>query len=129
MISAYERLHAAGLAHSAEAWEGECTGRWVVWCFFGGLFSSANPCLRVSQMRRRWPWSAWRKASSIDGFALIDCQVTTDHLMQFGAREIPRSQFLQELQLALKQPTRQGGWRFAEGGGIGLVSNRMDADV
>ena len=43
-------------------------------------------------------------------FDLIDCQVTTAHLMRFGAREIPRSQFLKELQKALTGPTLKGQW-------------------
>jgi leucyl/phenylalanyl-tRNA--protein transferase len=27
------------------------------------------------------------------GFGLIDCQLKTEHLMQFGAREIPGAEF------------------------------------
>ncbi len=43
---------------------------------------------------------------------LIDCQVHTDHLERFGAREVPRAEFLTELKDALEQPTRRGAWRF-----------------
>ena len=43
-------------------------------------------------------------------FNLIDCQVTTQHLVRLGAREIPRKQFMAELKLALKSPTHKGKW-------------------
>jgi hypothetical protein len=36
---------------------------------------------------------------------------------------------MQELQHALKQPTRRGLWRLNEVGGIGLEPNRMEAGV
>jgi len=35
-------------------------------------------------------------------FHMIDCQMTTRHLKQFGAREIPRHQFIRELNLCLR---------------------------
>ena len=58
MIAAYERLHAAGLAHSVEAWTAMY---WAVGCmgFLWAAVSSANPCLPASEMLRRWPWSSW----------------------------------------------------------------------
>jgi leucyl/phenylalanyl-tRNA--protein transferase len=43
-------------------------------------------------------------------FAVIDCQVPTEHLIRFGARKIPRSHYLEELQKALKAPTLKGRW-------------------
>lgn len=127
MISAYERLHAAGLAHSVEAWEGDALAGGLYGVSLGGCFFGESMFTRVTNASKV---ALVRLADGLrhDGFALIDCQVTTDHLMQFGAREIPRRQFLQELQMALKQPTRQGGWRFAEAGGIALVSSRTGAD-
>jgi leucyl/phenylalanyl-tRNA--protein transferase len=35
------------------------------------------------------------------GFKLIDCQVTTDHMKRFGAKEIPRTEFMKLLQKVL----------------------------
>ena len=46
-------------------------------------------------------------------FAWIDCQVITDHMKQFGARLISRTQFLEELEQALHAPTRIEPWRLA----------------
>lgn len=36
------------------------------------------------------------------GVPWIDCQVYTDHLARFGAKEIPRSEYLKMLTVALK---------------------------
>ena len=36
------------------------------------------------------------------GVPWIDCQVYTDHLVRFGAKEIPRSEYLKMLTAALK---------------------------
>ncbi len=46
-------------------------------------------------------------------FDLIDCQITTAHLIRFGAREISRARFLDELKKALKSPTIKGKWSFS----------------
>jgi leucyl/phenylalanyl-tRNA---protein transferase len=36
--------------------------------------------------------------------------VRTDHLVRFGAEEVPREDFLALLEAALEAPTRQGTW-------------------
>jgi leucyl/phenylalanyl-tRNA--protein transferase len=51
-------------------------------------------------------------------FDLIDCQVTTPHLKQFGAREVPRSRFLKDLRRSLRHKTMRGIWAFRPGGGL-----------
>jgi Leu/Phe-tRNA-protein transferase len=43
-------------------------------------------------------------------FNLIDCQITTAHLISFGAREISRARFLDDLKISLKSPTIKGKW-------------------
>ena len=48
------------------------------------------------------------------GLELIDCQVYTEHLERFGAREWPRSEFQEALARALQAPTRRGQWTFEE---------------
>ena len=44
------------------------------------------------------------------GFELVDCQVDTEHLRRFGAREIPRAEFLARLGNALATAGRRGPW-------------------
>ena len=45
---------------------------------------------------------------------LVDCQVHTEHLERFGAREWPRTRYLEALRRALEEKTRRGSWRFDE---------------
>ena len=45
-------------------------------------------------------------------FRLIDCQVVTDHLVRFGAREFALHDFLGRLDQATDERHRPGPWRF-----------------
>ena len=109
MIAAYERLHRMGFAHSFEAWEGEglaggLYGVSLGGAFFGESMFSERPDASKAAFAASVPWLADR------GVALVDCQVRTEHLVRFGAREIPRAAFLAELRRALRRPTLQGKW-------------------
>jgi leucyl/phenylalanyl-tRNA--protein transferase len=113
MIAAYCRLHDAGFAHSVEAWQdrelaGGLYGVSLGRCFFGeSMFSRASNASKVALV------GLSRHLTRLD-FDLIDCQVTTRHLINFGAREIARSQFLEQLQKSLKKPTIKGRWSFSD---------------
>lgn len=112
MIDAYQRLHRMGLAHSFEAWEGEdlaggLYGVSLGGAFFGESMFSERPDASKAAFATSVPWLAAR------GIALVDCQVRTEHLARFGAREIPRSAFLADLRRALQRPTLQGRWEMA----------------
>lgn len=109
MIEAYIRLHDSGYAHSAECWsEGELVGGLYGVAlgdvFFGeSMFSRKSNASKVAFVKLVQQLIKWR-------FKLIDCQVTTRHLVSLGAREVPRSEFMVILKHALERPTRQGKW-------------------
>jgi leucyl/phenylalanyl-tRNA--protein transferase len=111
MIDAYCRLHESGFAHSVEAWQqgklvGGIYGVSLGKCFFGeSMFSRVSNASSVALIKL----VEHLKASSFD---MLDCQVTTDHLLRFGAREIPRSVFLKQLKNSLEAPTIRGKWSF-----------------
>lgn len=111
MIEAYCRLHESGLAHSVEAWQdaelaGGLYGVSLGKCFFGeSMFTQITDASKVALV-------ALVKHLRALEFDLIDCQVSTPHLLNFGAREIPRARFLKELAQALKSPTLKGKWSF-----------------
>jgi leucyl/phenylalanyl-tRNA--protein transferase len=42
--------------------------------------------------------------------ALIDCQMTTEHLLRFGARELSREAFQAQLDTHISQCTPQKKW-------------------
>jgi leucyl/phenylalanyl-tRNA---protein transferase len=109
MAAAYERLHRAGLAHSFEAWEGEELAGGLYGVSLGGAFfgesmfadrPDASKLAFVAGVR----WLAER------GVDLVDCQVRTDHLVRFGARDVPRREFLALLEAALRKETVRGRW-------------------
>ncbi len=109
MIEAYVQLHNAGFAHSVESWDGGELAGGLYGVSLGGAFfgesmfakrHDASKVAFVSLVRRLIDWH----------FRLIDCQVKTQHLMNFGARGIPRAQFLRMLRQALKMPERRGRW-------------------
>ena len=109
MVSAYCRLHVAGFAHSVEAWQGNdlaggLYGVSLGKCFFGeSMFTRVNNASKVALV-------ALTRYLKANDFAFIDCQIPTDHLKRFGAREIARARFLDELDKALDAPTLQGRW-------------------
>ncbi len=112
MERAYVRLHDAGLAHSVECRLGErlvggiygiALGRG----FFGeSMFHRETDASKVALARLVDRLTGW-------GFHFIDAQVTTSHMLSLGAREVPRRDFLKNLDDALHYPTRRGSWRDA----------------
>jgi len=90
---AYITLHKAGIAHSAECWSqgklvGGLYGLALGKVFFGeSMFSHQSNASKVAFVHLL---DELKKAN----YALIDCQVTTEHLLSLGAEEIPRDQFL-----------------------------------
>jgi len=109
MIKAYCKLHESGFAHSVEAWhEGELAGGLygvsLGRCFFGeSMFTRISNASNVAFVFL----VEYLKSLSFD---MIDCQVSTEHLVRFGAKEIPREQFLCELEQLLEAPTKRGRW-------------------
>ena len=114
MIEAYSMLHESGFAHSVEAWhEGKLAGGLygvsIGRCFFGeSMFTNVSNASKVALVTL----AEYLEANSFD---IIDCQVTTDHLIRFGAREIPRADFLEQLTTAIKGPIMRGKWRIDHG--------------
>ena len=114
MIAAYMRLHTAGFAHSVETWhEGKLVGGLygvsIGAAFFGeSMFSLASDASKAALAYLAAALREW-------GMGLIDCQVTTEHLLRMGAREMPRAEFLERLAQALHAETRTGVWSLPEG--------------
>lgn len=111
MIEAYCKLHESGFAHSVEAWQddtlaGGLYGVSLGKCFFGesmfAIITNASKVALVALVN-------YLKKLSFD---LIDCQVKTEHLISFGAREISRERFLKQLKKSLESPTLKGKWVF-----------------
>ncbi len=109
MIDSYTDLHNEGFAHSIETWYndelvGGLYGISLGKCFFGeSMFSKVSNASKVAFVAL----SLYLKELNFD---LIDCQVTTDHLLTLGAVEIPRESFLSIIEKSLQLPTYKGKW-------------------
>jgi len=109
MEAAYSDLHRIGVAHSVEVWESDELVGGLYGVSLGGTFFGESMFARRSDASKV---ALVRLVHHLEsrGFALIDCQVTTDHLLRLGAEEISRARFREELAAALKQRTRRGPW-------------------
>ena len=110
MFRAYCRLHRLGHAHSIETWQqGELVGGLygvaLGQVFYGeSMFSWISDASKIALVALAAQLQRWE-------FAVIDCQVTTAHLLSMGAVDIPRSSFLQLLECYCPQPGQPGPWR------------------
>jgi len=109
MVDSYIKLHTLGYAHSIETWRndklvgglyGVCLGK----SFFGeSMFSFESDASKIALV-----------ALSIhlekQDFDLIDCQVTTNHLLSMGAIEIPRNAFLDLILESVKKKEEANIW-------------------
>jgi leucyl/phenylalanyl-tRNA--protein transferase len=100
IVSLYTELHAMGFAHSVECWSddrliGGLYGISIRGAFFGeSMFSLARDASKVALVHL-----VGRLRSG--GYKLLDVQFVTSHLKGFGAVEIPRSDYQNELADAL----------------------------
>ena len=103
IIEAYGRLHAAGDCHSVEVRE---EGRLVGGLYgvsLGGMFAGESMFSLVRDASKvALVWLVRRLRDS--GCRLLDVQIVTPHLAQFGAEEIPRAAFLARLREAVAGP-------------------------
>ncbi|MEH6822559.1 MAG: leucyl/phenylalanyl-tRNA--protein transferase [Motiliproteus sp.] len=110
MQQAYLRLHQQGVAHSVEVWQqeqlvGGLYGLAIGKTFFGeSMFSRVSNASKIGfvtlvEQLKRWD------------YALIDCQIHSEHLKSLGAGEVPRSEFIELLNRNIDRP-QSHCWEF-----------------
>ncbi|HSC81510.1 MAG TPA: leucyl/phenylalanyl-tRNA--protein transferase [Chitinolyticbacter sp.] len=111
MRAAYGELHRLGHAHSAECWmDGELVGGLygvaIGQMFYGeSMFARAADASKIAFVHLvRW--------LDAQGFGLIDCQMRTDHLVRFGAREIARDDFIATLAVLTGRTATPQRWSY-----------------
>lgn len=111
MIAAYTRMHQLGVAHSIETWidgrlAGGLYGIALGRAFYGEsmftLVPDASKIAFVHLVRQLQRWN----------FGIIDCQMNTAHLARFGAHEIPRTEFIAQLNNLINLSAVHSPWRF-----------------
>ena len=114
MAEAYKRLAALGYAHSVEVWSegtvvgglyGVALGRMF---YAESMFSRRRDASKVALVYLVRQLEHW-------GFEVIDCQMFTPHLASLGAREIPRTEFLQAVDRLIRLPAMPSPWALAPG--------------
>lgn len=113
MQSAYQRLHRLGWAHSAETWvDDELVGGLygvALGCVFFGesMFTRRTDASKVAFVHLVRKLTSW-------GFAVIDCQMHSEHLASLGAECIPRPEFIELLERWRDVPSRAPArWQLA----------------
>lgn len=110
MLSAYERMHRYGHAHSVECWYqdklvGGLYGIAIGRVFFGeSMFSNRTDASKValaSLCRQLLRWN----------IKLIDCQVESPHLFTLGAKTIARNKFVKYLNELCPLDSATANWR------------------
>lgn len=137
MESAYTELHRLGYAHSVEVWlpeerlgvvpapgssesidgdrgelfrrEGEILVGGLYGVSLGRIYFGESMFSHRSDASKAGFVALARRLFELE-FHLIDSQVYTEHLARFGAKEIPREEYLRRLEEALKRDTIRGSW-------------------
>lgn len=111
MKEAYSRLHAIGMAHSAEIWKGDQLVGGLYGVSIGGIFFGESMFSRIPNMSKLALIRLCKWLEDKD-FLMIDCQVFSPHLAAMGAIEVDRIHFLEALDQGLLQPTLKGKWQY-----------------
>lgn len=103
LAAAYRELHALGHAHSVEVWHDEHLVGGVYGVTLGGFFAGES-MFHLRRDASKVALVALVQRLRQRGFALLDVQQPTTHLISLGAITIPRATFLRKLKLALALP-------------------------
>jgi len=115
MLQAYKQLHRKRYAHSVECWHGDS--------LVGGLYGIALGRVFFGESM----FSAYPNSSklaliylvnflTLNGYRLIDCQMTTNHLVSLGAREMTGKEFQDLLKTYIHSNNYNGAWPHEESG-------------
>jgi leucyl/phenylalanyl-tRNA---protein transferase len=101
ILESYCELHAVGIAHSVETWQDGSLVGGLYGVALGGAFFGESMFHRVSDASKVALVALVERLRD-RGYRLLDTQWVTEHLLQFGAIEIPRRRYLRLLSEALK---------------------------
>lgn len=113
MIDAYRELSRHGYAHSVECWhDGELAGGLyglaIGRVFFGeSMFSRRADASKVALVYLMHNLQRW-------DYALVDCQIYSEHLERLGAVRIPRHEFIDKLRILCGEAPETAAWQDLE---------------
>lgn len=111
IIESYDALHAAGHAHSVEAWLGDDLAGGLYGVHIGGAFfgesmftAPGRACSGASKVCLVHLWNHLRAR----GFSVLDTQYANDHMRSLGVVEVPERAFRRMLRSAVARPVAWG---------------------
>lgn len=117
MRHAYLRLHELGYAHSVETWDnGELAGGLYGIALGRAFFGESMFCRRTDASKIALAHLA--RYLQMHDFAVIDCQMTTSHLISLGAEEMPRHRFCAGLATWTREGAGPARWPADAGEGL-----------
>ena len=96
----YGELHRKGIAHSVEVWVDGALAGGLYGVHLGGVFFAESKFHRVTDMSKVALVSMARRLGE-RGFRFMEVQYLTDHLAQFGVREVDHGSYMGMLSEAL----------------------------
>lgn len=117
MQRAYLHMNELGYAHSVETWEnGRLVGGLYGMALGRAFFGESMFCRRTDASKVALAYLA--RYLELQNFAVIDCQMTTSHLLSLGAQEMPRSEFCAGLATWTRQDAVPARWPHNAGDGL-----------
>ncbi len=110
MQEAYCRLHYLGYAHSVECWHGDQLAGGLYGVALDRVFFGESMFTVLSNSSKVALASLVKYLIKRD-YQLIDCQMTTEHLVNFGACEISGKKFQKHLQTFITTTSPGGVWQ------------------
>jgi leucyl/phenylalanyl-tRNA---protein transferase len=109
VIDSYNRLHAAGYAHSVEAWRDDELVGGLYGIALGRVFFGESMFAHETDASKAALVGLTHVLKRLE-VPIIDCQQETAHLASFGARPISRRTFAAHLTELINSTTPPGGW-------------------
>ncbi len=109
MQQAYCRLHELGFAHSIECWQDDQLAGGLYGVCLDQIFFGESMFTKVTDASKVALAVLVRQAAHLN-LAMIDCQMTTEHLLRFGTRELPRDMFQAQLNAHISSCLPQKKW-------------------
>jgi len=105
IVEGYVAMHDAGLAHSVEVWDQSRLAGGLYGVALGGAFFGESMFHRVTDASKV-ALVALVDRLRLRGFQLLDTQWLTPFLETLGGVDVPRDEYLERLQAALRVRTR-----------------------
>jgi len=112
MLTAYNRLHELGWAHSFESWSDDSLVGGLYGIAIGKVFFGESMFARDTDASKYAFWHALQFLVT-QGIELVDCQLPSAHLSSLGAISISRPEFLAKLARLTETPGTPSSYREA----------------